>query len=66
MRGCARRSTVTDHRRFARLQICPHDGCGRAFARNFNMQSHLKSHLGIRDCSSFPRALSSPSALTLT
>ena len=31
---------------------CPHPECGRAFARNFNMQSHLKSHLGIRDCES--------------
>ncbi|KAK4693984.1 hypothetical protein P7C70_g8826, partial [Phenoliferia sp. Uapishka_3] len=30
--------------------ICPHPECGRGFARNFNMQSHLKSHLGIRDC----------------
>lgn len=30
--------------------MCPHEGCGRGFARNFNMQSHLKSHLGIRDC----------------
>ncbi|GAA5899935.1 uncharacterized protein JCM6883_006039 [Sporobolomyces salmoneus] len=31
--------------------ICPHVGCGRAFARNFNMQSHFKSHLGIREFS---------------
>ncbi|KAI5474810.1 zinc finger, C2H5-type domain containing protein [Pseudohyphozyma bogoriensis] len=31
--------------------ICPQPDCGRAFARNFNMQSHLKSHLGIRDFS---------------
>lgn len=29
--------------------ICPHPGCGRGFARNFNMQSHHKSHLGIRE-----------------
>lgn len=28
---------------------CPQRDCGRAFARNFNMQSHLKSHLGIRE-----------------
>lgn len=34
----------------SRRFMCPHEGCGRAFARNFNMQSHLKSHLGIRDC----------------
>lgn len=33
--------------------ICPQSDCGRAFARNFNMQSHLKAHLGIRDCKSF-------------
>ncbi|KAI5474809.1 zinc finger, C2H5-type domain containing protein [Pseudohyphozyma bogoriensis] len=31
--------------------VCPQPDCGRAFARNFNMQSHLKSHLGIRDFS---------------
>ncbi|GAA5921095.1 hypothetical protein JCM3775_004090 [Rhodotorula graminis] len=28
---------------------CPHPGCGRAFARNFNMASHYKSHLGVRE-----------------
>jgi hypothetical protein len=27
----------------------PHPGCGRGFARNFNMQSHYKSHLGVRE-----------------
>jgi hypothetical protein len=48
---------IADH--LVCLQICPHEGCGRGFARNFNMQSHLKSHLGIRDCepsTSLPRS----------
>ncbi|KAM0748056.1 hypothetical protein T439DRAFT_291835 [Meredithblackwellia eburnea MCA 4105] len=40
--------------------VCPHPDCGRAFARNFNMQSHLKSHLGIRDfdCPHCPKKFS--------
>ncbi|GAA5954105.1 hypothetical protein JCM3765_005291 [Sporobolomyces pararoseus] len=40
--------------------ICPHPGCGRGFARNFNMQSHHKSHLGIRefDCPHCPKKFS--------
>ncbi|GAA5984839.1 hypothetical protein JCM10908_003531 [Rhodotorula pacifica] len=33
----------------SRRFTCPHPGCGRGFARNFNMQSHYKSHLGIRE-----------------
>ncbi|POY72269.1 hypothetical protein BMF94_4703 [Rhodotorula taiwanensis] len=28
---------------------CPHPSCGRAFARNFNLQAHIKSHQGIRE-----------------
>ncbi|KAK4047099.1 hypothetical protein OIV83_005662 [Microbotryomycetes sp. JL201] len=40
--------------------MCPQEGCGRAFARNFNMQSHLKSHLDIRefDCPLCPKKFS--------
>lgn len=30
--------------------VCPHEGCGKSFARNFNCQSHYASHLGIRNC----------------
>lgn len=33
----------------SRRFTCPHPGCGRGFARNFNMQSHYKSHLGVRE-----------------
>ncbi len=40
--------------------LCPHPGCGRAFARNFNLGSHVKSHLGIRDfnCPQCPKKFS--------
>ncbi|BGP10755.1 hypothetical protein JCM10049v2_006647 [Rhodotorula toruloides] len=40
--------------------VCPHPGCGRPFTRNFNMQSHYKSHLGIRefDCPACPKKFS--------
>lgn len=40
--------------------LCPHPGCGRAFARNFNLGSHVKSHLGIRefDCPRCPKKFS--------
>ncbi|TNY21322.1 hypothetical protein DMC30DRAFT_395271 [Rhodotorula diobovata] len=39
---------------------CPHPGCGRAFARNFNMASHYKSHLGVREfqCPMCPKMFS--------
>ena len=29
--------------------ICDFESCGRAFARQFNLQTHAKSHLNIRD-----------------
>ncbi|KAK4057351.1 hypothetical protein OIO90_001417 [Microbotryomycetes sp. JL221] len=40
--------------------VCPQTGCGRAFARNFNMQSHLKSHFDLRewDCPVCPKKFS--------
>lgn len=40
--------------------VCPHPGCGRPFSRNFNMMSHYKSHLGIRefDCPACPKKFS--------
>ncbi|BGP42820.1 hypothetical protein JCM10450v2_006936 [Rhodotorula kratochvilovae] len=45
-RGSTKRPAKKDQpKRF----ICPHPGCGRAFARNFNMSSHYKSHLGVRE-----------------
>lgn len=54
--GSAAGSSRPHSKRF----VCPHPGCGRAFARNFNMQSHLKSHLGIRefDCPHCPKKFS--------
>jgi hypothetical protein len=49
-RGSTKRAPKKDQvKRF----VCPFDGCGRGFARNFNMQSHYKSHLGVRECA-FP------------
>ncbi|KAI5476038.1 hypothetical protein MNV49_000467 [Pseudohyphozyma bogoriensis] len=36
--------------------VCPHASCGRAFARNFNLQSHIKSHLV--NCPECPKAFS--------
>ncbi|GAA5820151.1 hypothetical protein JCM10212_000264 [Sporobolomyces blumeae] len=56
-RGSTKRPAKKDQvKRF----ICPHPGCGRAFARNFNMQSHHKSHLGIREfnCPHCPKKFS--------
>ncbi|GAA6057078.1 hypothetical protein JCM3770_001447 [Rhodotorula araucariae] len=45
-RGSTKRLVKKDQpKRF----VCPHPGCGRAFARNFNMSSHYKSHLGVRE-----------------
>lgn len=43
--------------RRAGVQTCPHPSCSRSFARNFNLQTHIKSHQGIRECelSSTPR-----------
>ncbi|SGY41458.1 BQ5605_C003g02514 [Microbotryum silenes-dioicae] len=40
--------------------VCLYEDCGRAFSRNFNMQSHLKSHLNIRDfnCPCCPKKFS--------
>lgn len=37
--------------------VCEFEGCGRAFARAFNLQTHEKSHLNIRDCQSHPNPL---------
>ncbi|GAA5879463.1 hypothetical protein JCM1840_007047 [Sporobolomyces johnsonii] len=56
-RGSTKRASKKDQvKRF----VCPHPGCGRGFARNFNMQSHHKSHLGIRefDCPHCPKKFS--------
>ncbi|GAA5832089.1 hypothetical protein JCM11251_002816 [Rhodosporidiobolus azoricus] len=40
--------------------VCPFEGCGRGFARNFNMQSHYASHLGVRNftCPHCPKKFS--------
>ncbi|GAA6009137.1 hypothetical protein JCM11491_005766 [Sporobolomyces phaffii] len=56
-RGSTKRPTKKDQ---VKKFICPHPGCGRAFARNFNMQSHHKSHLGIREfnCPHCPKKFS--------
>ncbi|GAA6018054.1 hypothetical protein JCM10207_006063 [Rhodosporidiobolus poonsookiae] len=56
-RGSTKRAPKKDQvKRF----VCPHPGCGRGFARNFNMQSHYKSHLGIREftCPHCPKRFS--------
>ncbi|GAA6030967.1 hypothetical protein JCM8097_008960 [Rhodosporidiobolus ruineniae] len=56
-RGSTKRAPKKDQvKRF----ICPFGGCGRAFARNFNMQSHYRSHLGVRDfdCPHCPKKFS--------
>ncbi|GAA5959276.1 hypothetical protein JCM21900_003912 [Sporobolomyces salmonicolor] len=56
-RGSTKRASKKDQ---AKRFVCPHPGCGRGFARNFNMQSHHKSHLGIRefDCPHCPKKFS--------
>ncbi|GAA5986595.1 hypothetical protein JCM11641_005161 [Rhodosporidiobolus odoratus] len=56
-RGSTKRQPKKDQvKRF----VCPFSGCGRGFARNFNMQSHYKSHLGVREfnCSHCPKKFS--------
>ncbi|GAA5886483.1 hypothetical protein JCM6882_001651 [Rhodosporidiobolus microsporus] len=56
-RGSTKRQPKKDQvKRF----VCPFDGCGRGFARNFNMQSHYASHLGVRNfnCPHCPKKFS--------
>ncbi|GAA5876768.1 hypothetical protein JCM3774_003468 [Rhodotorula dairenensis] len=49
-RGSTKRKYEAANKKDAsRRFTCPHPGCGRGFARNFNMQSHYKSHLGVRE-----------------
>lgn len=49
-RGSTKRKHESPNKKASsRRFTCPHPGCGRGFARNFNMQSHYKSHLGVRE-----------------
>ncbi|GJN93037.1 hypothetical protein Rhopal_006082-T1 [Rhodotorula paludigena] len=56
-RGSTKRAPKKDQ---AKRFFCPHPGCGRPFTRNYNMQSHYKSHLGIREftCPHCPKKFS--------
>lgn len=56
----AKKSAPKKKKNTTKRFVCPHPGCDRAFARNFNLGSHVKSHLGIRDfnCPECPKKFS--------
>ena len=56
----AKKASAPKKKNTTKRFLCPHPGCGRAFARNFNLGSHVKSHLGIRDfnCPECPKKFS--------